>query len=70
MTSKPSPIVILLPAEQMTQEQVRAFFEARHRALIVEDDWICQHFKFSRRARGKFVSDKPPSSQLGIDKSE
>jgi len=33
--------------------EVRACAEARHRALVVEDDYLCEVFGFSRRGRGR-----------------
>ncbi len=33
--------------------ELRAIAEARHRALVIEDDHLCDTFGFSRRAKGK-----------------
>lgn len=39
--------------------EVRACAEARHRALVVEDDYLCEAFGFSRKARGKYLFATP-----------
>ncbi|MBC8445741.1 MAG: hypothetical protein H8D74_00935 [Chloroflexi bacterium] len=60
--SEPTPTVPLrtlavLLSEDITRiPEVRACAEARHRALVVEDDYLCEAFGFSRKARGKYLN--------------
>jgi len=42
----------------MPDDDRRGLFEAIHRALVVLDDYLCEKFGFSRRARGKHTIDK------------
>lgn len=38
----------------MTPVQWRSFWQMVHRILVLADDWICDTFGFSRRAKGKY----------------
>lgn len=38
--------------------EIRAAAEARHRALVIEDDYLCAEFGFSRKAKGKWVNER------------
>ena len=31
--------------------------EAIHRVLVILDDWLCEEFGFSRKARGKYIEN-------------
>ena len=63
--SQPTPTVALedlaalLNATLTQSPEARARAEARHRALVIEDDYLCETFGFSRRARGKFLLATP-----------
>ena len=50
---------VLLNSDIVQIPEVRACAEARHRALVVEDDYLCETFGFSRRARGKYLFATP-----------
>lgn len=45
----------------MTDDQWTVFVaelaEVVHRCLVILDDWLCKHYGFSRRPRGKFSRD-------------
>jgi hypothetical protein len=38
----------------MTPDQQREFWKIVHHILIVFDDWLCDTFGFSRKAKGKY----------------
>lgn len=39
----------------MARDQIGRFWEVVHRMLVIFDDWLCEEFKFSRKAKGKHV---------------
>lgn len=67
MTASP-PVVFPFILAGMTEKQVRDYFEARHRALVIEDDWICAQFGLSRKARGK-KAERYLSADKQVDKT-
>lgn len=51
-----SPLAQLLGKQRLRDiPEFRAMAEARHRALVIEDDYLCDEFGFSRKAKGKWV---------------
>ena len=40
----------------LTDQQRVAFWEVLHRMVVLFDDWLCETFGFSRKARGKYTN--------------
>ncbi len=40
----------------MTPSRWRSLTATLHRVLVILDDWLCDEFGFSRRARGKHLT--------------
>jgi len=39
----------------MDEKKWRSLAETIHRILVILDDWLCEEFGFSRKARGKYT---------------
>lgn len=46
-------------------EQTRRFWEVVHRVLVIFDDWLCDEFKFSRKAKGKHTPGYRATGTVG-----
>lgn len=53
-----SPLAQLLGKRLRDIPEIRAAAEARHRALVIEDDYLCEHFGFSRKPKGKWANER------------
>lgn len=62
----PPHIVLAFPVGEMTEAELRTHYIAVHRAIIILDNWICDRFDLSRKARHRktqLSTNKPLDKQ-------
>jgi hypothetical protein len=66
----PPPVVFAFPPDAMTPEELLTYAIATHRAMMILDDWICDNFNLSRKARGKKAQRYLSADKQALDKAD